>query len=199
MSLRADLELISRWIPQGSSVLDLGCGDGTLLAHLSTENDVVGYGLELNPELVTTCIGKGLNVIQRDLDLGLSDFEDGTFDMVVMTQALQAVPHPHRLLRDMVRVGRQAIITFPNFGHWRTRWALGAGGHMPVTQSLPHAWYSTPNVRLCTVVDFEELCQVENVKVLERIMVDQRHRSSAFMQAFPNLLGEIAVYRVAAQ
>ena len=198
MSLRADLALMSRWIEPESSLLDLGCGDGVLLDTLARHREVVGFGVELDAELVASCIERGLNVIQRDLDEGLSDFGDGAFDYVVMTQALQAVPHPHRLLRDMVRVGREAIITFPNFGHWRTRWALIAGGRMPMTEALPHPWYSTPNVRLCTVRDFEALCQEEQVTIVERVMVDQRHRSNAMMQRLPNLLGEIAVYRVSA-
>ncbi len=199
MTLRADLELMSRWIEPNAALLDLGCGDGVLLDTLTRDRGVVGFGVEIDPELVADCIERGLNVIHQDLDDGLADFGDAAFDYVVMTQALQAVPHPHRLLRDMVRVGREAIITFPNFGHWRTRWALAIGGRMPITETLPHPWYSTPNVRLCTVRDFEELCAIEHVSILERVMVDQRHRSNAMMQRLPNLLGEIAVYRVAAQ
>ncbi|WP_348672119.1 methionine biosynthesis protein MetW [uncultured Abyssibacter sp.] len=197
--MRADLELMSRWIEPNAALLDLGCGDGVLLDTLTRDRGVVGFGVEIDPELVADCIERGLNVIHQDLDDGLADFGDAAFDYVVMTQALQAVPHPHRLLRDMVRVGREAIITFPNFGHWRTRWALAIGGRMPITETLPHPWYSTPNVRLCTVRDFEELCAIEHVSILERVMVDQRHRSNAMMQRLPNLLGEIAVYRVAAQ
>lgn len=199
MSLRADLALMSRWIPAGASVLDLGCGDGTLLHSLTLDRQVVGFGVEIKPELVTTCIERGLNVIQRDLSGGMADFADGAFDFVVMTQTLQAVSQPERLLKEMVRVGREAVITFPNFGHWRTRWALAVGGHMPTTEALPHPWYATPNVRLCTVRDFEDLCTVQRVRILERVMVDQRHRSNRLMQAMPNLLGEIAVYRVAAR
>lgn len=199
MTLRADLELISRWINPGDEVLDLACGDGTLLAHLKAHRSVTGYGVELDSDYVADCVAHGLDVIHQDLDHGLADFGDRVFDVVVMSQALQAVPHPHTLLQEMVRVGDEAIITFPNFGHWRTRWSIAIGGRMPMTEALPHRWYDSPNVRLCTVRDFESLCDAQGIRIADRVMVNQRHQSTPMMQRWPNLLGEIAVYRVTAR
>ncbi len=192
--LRPDLAIISEWIKPGSRVLDLGCGDGTLLAHLARERDVDGYGLEIDPDNVEQCIRRGVNVIQSDLDDGLSDyFDDDSFDYVVMSQALQAMFYPDRLLREMLRVGREGIVTFPNFGHWKVRLQLALGGHMPVSSALPNEWYNTPNIHLCTLKDFEILCARLGLHVLQRTVVDHAHRKE--ITTFPNLFGEIALYR----
>jgi len=194
--LRPDLEIISQWIEPGSRVLDLGCGDGTLLDHLRRERNVDGYGLEIDPDNIVACIQRGVSVIQSDLDAGLSDyFDDNSFDYVVMTQTLQAMHYPSRLLSEMLRVGRQGIVTFPNFGHWQTRLQIALGGHMPVSRALPNEWYDTPNIHLCTLKDFEELCRRLDIKILQRNVVDTAHRSNIGMKLFPNLLGEIALYR----
>lgn len=195
-TLRADLALISDWVAPEARLLDLGCGDGALLAHLADTRQVTGYGLEIDPDSVVACVARGVNVIQQDIDAGLAPFSDGSFDQVVMTQALQAVHGPDHVLREMVRVGREAIVTFPNFGHWRVRKRLALDGRMPVSDALPHAWYNTPNIHLCTVRDFEALCADLGIRVRERIMVNHHHRRGALMQALPNLLGEIAVYRL---
>jgi methionine biosynthesis protein MetW len=194
--LRADLAIISEWIEPGSRVLDLGCGDGTLLEHLKRERQVDGYGLEIEPDNLTACIRRGVSVIQSDLDAGLTDyFDDNSFDYVVMTQTLQAMHYPARLLREMLRVGRQGIVTFPNFGHWQSRMQLGLGGHMPVSRALPNEWHDTPNIHLCTLKDFEQLCRELNITILQRNVVDTAHRSNIAMTLFPNLFGEIALYR----
>jgi methionine biosynthesis protein MetW len=194
--LRPDLAIISEWIEPGSRVLDLGCGDGTLLEYLKRERNVDGYGLEIDPNNVVACIGRGVNVIQSDLDAGLSDyFDDNSFDYVVMTQTLQAMYYPSRLLSEMLRVGAQGIVTFPNFGHWRSRAQIALGGHMPISRALPNQWYDTPNIHLCTLRDFEQLCRHLNIEVLQRNVVDTAHRSSIGMRLLPNLLGEIALYR----
>lgn len=195
-SLRADLALISDWVAPSARLLDLGCGDGALLAQLAETRQVTGYGLEIDPESVAACVARGVNVIQQDIEAGLAQFADQSFDLVLMTQALQAVHRPDAVLREMARVGREVIVTFPNFGHWRVRTRLAFGGSMPLSDALPHKWYDTPNIHLCTVRDFETLCTHLGLRVQQRVMVNSRHRTSALRQAFPNLLGEIAVYRL---
>jgi len=194
--MRADLEIISRWIQPGSEVLDLGCGDGVLLAHLQEHRQISGYGVEIDEAKIATCIGAGVNVIHKDLEAGLLDFTDHSFDYVIMTQTLQAVQHTERLLEEMLRVGREGIVTFPNFGHWRCRFQLTLSGHMPVVKVLPHAWYNTPNVHLFTIRDFERLCHRKGIKILQRAVVDHLHRASLGMRLLPNLLGELALYRL---
>lgn len=195
--MRADLEIIQQWIPENSRVLDLGCGDGELLAWLKQHKNATGYGLEINPEKISACIDKGVNVIEQDLDKGLSNFSSDSFDVVVMTQALQAVHYPDRILQEMLRVGRTCIITFPNFGHWRCRWYLATKGRMPVSDFMPYTWYNTPNIHFCTFKDFEALCKEMQMQVLDRLAVDRHHRHSTGSRIWPNMLGEIGIYRVA--
>jgi methionine biosynthesis protein MetW len=195
MTLRPDQALIAEWIRPGGHVLDLGCGDGALLAELNRRTGVTGYGIEIDRENIVKCIKAGVNVIQTNLDEGLADFDDGSFDYVVMTQTLQAVRFPNLLLREMLRIGREGIVTFPNMGHWscRIQFALGK---MPVTRHLPNTWYDTPNIHICTIKDFEELCGAERIEILQRTTVDTAHRSGFAMRLMPNLLGELALYRL---
>ena len=162
MSLRVDLQIISDWIPQGARVLDLGCDDGTLLQHLQ-QRGISGYGLEIDNNKFVDCINAGVNVIQADLNQGLPQFSDQSFDFVILSQTLQAIKRPDFLLEEIVRVGKQGIIGFPNFGHWQCRLQLALGGHMPQSRTLPHDWFNTPNIHLCTVQDFEKLCTDKNV------------------------------------
>ncbi len=192
--LRPELRTIADWITPGSRVLDLGCGGGTLLAYLRDNQQVSGYGLEIDQTKIVQAIDNGINVIQTDLDAGLTEFESNSFDYVVMSQTLQAIHFPDRLLEEMLRVGREGIITFPNFGHWSCRLQLLIG-HMPVTTSLPNTWYNTPNILLCTLRDFEALCKEKAFHILERTVVDRAHRSSLPMRLLPNLMGEVALYR----
>lgn len=194
--MRDDLQLISDWIPHNATLLDLGCGDGTLLAHLKKHKQTAGYGLEINQDNLAACFEKGVNVLEQDLDGGLGNFQDHRFDYVVMTQALQAVLRPDQILNEMVRVGREAIITFPNFGHWKVRAYLGLKGRMPVSSALPYEWYNTPNIHLCTVQDFETHCRKHGIRILERQVINRNHRTSVLSKWWPNLFGEIAIYRV---
>ncbi len=195
MSLRPDLAIIVRWIKPKSRVLDLGCGDGTLLRFLKEHRSITGYGLEIDPDNVAKAIKAGVNVIQVDLDKeGLKEYESNSFDYVIMTQALQAVHYPDHLLADMLRVGREGIVTFPNIGHWRCRLQLSLTGRMPISSFLPEQWYDTSNIHLCTVRDFEDLCRMRGYQILHRRVVDKYHRSNHLMQLAPNLMGEIALY-----
>ena len=154
--LRADLQLIRDLIPEGSRVLDLGCGDGSLLAHLRDEKGCFVRGLEITPEGVVACLGRGLSVVQADLDEGLAGYPDDAFDVVVLSQTLQVVRRPAFVLREMLRVSGQGIVSFPNFGHWRVRAYLAFRGRMPVSRSIPYSWYDTPNIHHTTLKDFRD-------------------------------------------
>ena len=187
---RADFAAIAEWVHPGSRVLDLGCGDGTLLQYLTRKRGVTGYGVEIDDGSVLACVSSGVNVIQGDLERGLSDFEDRSFDYVVLSQTLQAVRNSERIIGEMLRVGREGIVTFPNFGYWRNRLHVLAG-HMPVSENLPYQWFETPNIHLCTITDFEDFCREHGVRILERIVM----RNGGAVTFLPNLLGSLAVYR----
>jgi len=194
--LRADQEIIANWIKPKQQVLDLGCGAGLLLDHLIQTKDITGYGLEIEEDAITECIKKGINVVQQDLDRGLDNFEDHSIDTVVMTQALQAVKRPDLLLDEMLRVADEAIITFPNFGHWSCRFYLMFKGRMPMSEALPFSWYDTPNIHLCTFKDFEALCHDKGLKVVNRTVVDNELKDSWTVRLWPNMLGQVAIYHV---
>jgi len=196
MNLRSDLNIIQNWISPNSQVVDLGCGQGELLSFLKEKKQCKTYGLEINEDSIVSCVEKGINVIEHDLNDGLQHFNDSSVDTVIMTQALQAVDRPDVLLDEMLRVGKEAIITFPNFGYWRTRWFLLRKGRMPMSKTLPYHWYDTPNIHMCTFHDFEKLCREKNLTILERTVVDNHHQESLAIRLWPNLLGEIAIYRV---
>ncbi|NNJ84397.1 MAG: methionine biosynthesis protein MetW [Gammaproteobacteria bacterium] len=196
MPLRKDLAIISQWIVSGSRVLDLGCGDGALLVHLRDRSSVKGYGVEIDDQHITRCVAAGLNVVQGNLDEGLSNFDANSFDYVIMTQTLQAVRSPERLVLEMLRVGREGIVTFPNFGHWSARIQIALQGKMPISKALPYQWYDTQNIHLCTVKDFEQLCRQNMIHILQRTVVDVAHNEDLFTRLFPNLFGEIAIYRL---
>lgn len=195
--LRADLMIISQWIQTDAKVLDLGCGDGTLLAYLREKRNVQGYGLEINAFNIEDCLEKQINVIQADINNGLKAyFADNSFDCVIMSQTLQATEQPDLLIEEMLRVGGEGIVTFPNMAHWSARLQLGLKGIMPVTKNLPNQWFNTPNVHLCTLNDFEILCKNHDIKILQRMVVDYSHKQGSWLiNLFPNLLGEIAIYR----
>jgi len=194
-SLRADQAIISNWIEPESKVLDLGCGDGTLLRHLADSRQATGYGLEIDTNNIAKCVAAGINVIHTDLDAGLSDFGANSFDYVLMTQTLQVVHHPDRLLDEMLRVGKQGIVTFPNFGHWYCRLTLALRGRLPISKALPNEWYDTPNIHVITLKEFERLCENKGIEILERSVVNSSHQSNFLRTLLPNLLGELALYR----
>ena len=187
---RPDFAAIAAWIPQGASVLDLGCGDGSLLQYLKSERDVRGYGVEISDAGIVACIRNGVNVIQNDLDSGLADFESNSFDYVILSQTLQATRHTEPLIQEMLRVGREGIVSFPNFGYWKNRLDV-LFGNMPVSNELPYQWYDTPNVHLCTFHDFEDLCKTLKVQIIERRVMT----GESEIEMLPNLLGSMAVYR----
>ena len=194
--MRPDLEIIAELVNPGARVLDLGCGEGDLLEHLQKNKQVNGYGLEIDAANITTCLGKGVNVIEQDLDQGLGNFATDSFDMVVMTETLQSVKAPELMLDEMLRIGGECVVTFPNFGHWRCRAYLALNGRMPIAEHLPHSWYDTPNIHLCTFKDFERLCQTKRLRIIERFVVDDRHLTRPLMNRLPNIFGNIAFYRL---
>jgi len=190
-----EFQRIADWIRPGARVLDLGCGDGTLLDMLQRTRQVTGYGIEIDDRNVLACVARGVNVIQSDLNRGLEDFDADSFDVVVMSQTLQAIRRPDRLITEMLRVGREGIVTFPNFAHWRPRGYLALRGRMPVSRILPHSWYSTPNIHLCTVRDFEALCDEQRVHIIEREVTGEGGQQGLGQRMLPNLLGAVALYR----
>lgn len=187
---RPDFAAIAAWIPQGSSVLDLGCGDGSLLRYLRETREVRGYGVEISDANIAACIDNNVNVIQNDLESGLADFEHQSFDFVILSQTLQATRHTESLMNEIVRVGREGIVSFPNFGHWKNRLQVLLG-NMPVSKELPYQWYDTPNVHLCTLGDFEILCAHLQISILGRHVMSGGND----IQIMPNLRGSTAVYR----
>ncbi len=190
---RADLDAIVRWVGEGSRVLDLGCGDGHLLGRLQRDKRVEGYGIDIDIESVTQCVAGGINVIQSDLERGLSGFGDRAFDHVILSHTLQAMHNTEHIVHEMLRVGREGIVSFPNFGYWRHRWQI-VRGRMPVSDDLPYQWFDTPNIHLCTLRDFELFCQQHGVHILERLVLTDNLPVSAM----PNLLGATALYRLEA-
>ncbi len=189
-AIRPDFAAIASWIPHGASVLDLGCGDGSLLRYLQDARGARGYGVEINDLNIVTCIQNGVNVIQGDLESGLSGFESDAFDFVILSQTLQAMRNTEDLMREILRVGRTGIVSFPNFGYWKNRMNV-LRGNMPVSKDLPYQWYDTPNVHLCTLHDFEAFCHGHKVHILERRVMT----GDSEVRLLPNLLGSTAVYR----
>ena len=189
--MRADFAAIANWIAPNSQVLDLGCGDGSFLEFLQKQKPVHTYGVEIDDAGVLACVQKDLNVIQQDLEGGLALFEDNSFDTVVLSQTLQTIHQTEKILREVVRVGKESIVSFPNFGHWSHRLAVGLG-RMPVSKSLPYQWYNTPNVRVLTVEDFEKLASSLGLQVIDQCILHDGRQVSLM----PNFFGSLALFRV---
>ncbi len=187
---RPDFAAIAAWIPHGASVLDLGCGDGSLLRFLQDTRQASGYGVEISDANIVECVRNGINVIQSDLESGLSGFETDSFDFVILSQTLQATRHTEALVREILRVGREGVVSFPNFGYWKNRLNV-LRGNMPVSEDLPFQWYDTPNVHLCTLDDFETFCAQHRVRILDRRVMTDGHD----VNLLSNLRGSMAVYR----
>lgn len=194
--MRTDLTVVKSWIQPNSYVLDLGCGDGALLADLAASKQCSGYGLEIDREKITACLQKKINVIEQDLDVGLKNFETQSVDVVVMSQTLQAVMYPELLLDEMLRVGRECIVSFPNFGHWRCRLHLALQGKMPVSKLLPYTWYNTPNIHMCTIKDFQKFCFAKNIRIINRDVVSN-NPIDQLLKKPANFFGETVIYHLA--
>jgi methionine biosynthesis protein MetW len=188
---RPDFNVIAGWVQPGERVLDLGCGDGAMLRGLIDTRGVLGWGVEIDDAKVLAAIRNGVNVIQGDLEGGLADFEDGAFHHVILSLTLQAMRHTETIINEMLRVGREAVVSFPNFGYWKHRQAI-LNGHMPVSESLPHQWYNTPNVRFFTIADFDDFCAERGILVRERKVFDNGREITEEQ----NFLGSIGVYRL---
>jgi len=190
LSGRSDFQAIAAWVRPDSTVLDLGCGDGLLLKYLEQTRNARGYGIDIADANVLACVKNRVNVIQSDLERGLAGFDAGSFDCVILSQTLQAVRHTEEIVLEMLRVGREAIVSFPNFGRWDLRLQV-ALGRMPVSAELPFQWYNTPNVHLFTIADFDSFCAKHAIRVIERITL---HRGRP-VRTFANFFGSLAVYR----
>jgi methionine biosynthesis protein MetW len=194
--MRVDLNILQQWIEENSRVLDLGCGDGTLLHSLNQSHHIEGYGLEIDHDQITACIAKGVNVIETDINKGLAHFATNSFDTVLMTYSLQTLKRPDKTIDDMLRIGKECIVTFPNFGNLRARSHLFFHGEMPVTKQLEWQWYDTPNIHFCTVRDFEALCRQKSIRILDRQVVCENILDRQLMKFWPNLFGETAIYHL---
>ncbi len=193
---RIDYKLIEDLVPEGATVLDLACGDGELLEELVREKHVRGSGVDIAPEAVQACVAKGLSVFHGDLDAGLADYADGSHDVVILSLSLQQLRRPRMIVREMVRVGRLAIVSFPNFAHWAVRAQLFFLGRMPVSKELPYQWWDTPNIHLCTVKDFRALCREEGLCVERELYLRSVDAPPPRRPVAPNLMARIAIFAV---
>lgn len=185
-----ETEIISSWIAPSSTVLDLGCGNGELLSYLTTFKNIRGYGLEISEKCINKCVQHGVSVIEQNFDEGLDNFPTGSFDVVLLASTLQATERPDILVQEMLRIGKRAIVTFPNFSHWYHRLYLLMHGEMPVSVHLPYTWYDTPNIHHCTIKDFNKLCEDHNITIIDSHVEGLR----GMVQMMPNLWGSKAMY-----
>ena len=188
--------VIESWVAEDSNLLDLGCGDGFILEDLKKNKSVKGYGVEIDRDNITSCLKKGLEVIEQDIDEGLSNFLDKSFDTVLVSQTIQVLKNPKLALEEITRIGHRSIIIIPNFGHWKSRLTVFLRGRMPVTESLPEKWYETANIHLCTISDFESLCNELNIVIEEKRILNSKGSVSPLFSTWSNLLGSAVIYRL---
>lgn len=195
LRLRLGYSIITDMIEKGAKIIDLGCGNGNLLAKLVKEKAVSGLGIEINQDKVISSIEKGLSVIQGDIDEGLKEFQDKEYDWVVLNQTLQSTEKPNYVVDEMLRVGKKAVVSFPNFGYWKVRFYLLFTGHMPKSKMLPFEWYDTPNIHLLTISDFYEFCKKRNIKIQKSIYITNANvRKNIFIRKFSNFFAEEAIF-----
>ena len=191
LNSRYDFPIIENWTHQNSKVLDLGCGDGSLLNYLKEKKDIKGFGIEKNKDNWLLSLKNNIDVIQMDLEAGLAGFETNSFDLVILSRTIQSMNHIEEIIHEMMRVGKEVIITFPNFGYWKNRFQI-MQGNMPVSDELPYKWFETPNIHLCTIQDFDNLCRANKIKVEQRLILTDK-KSVNF---YPNFFGALALYKL---
>ena len=190
------LEVIRNWVKKDSDILDLGCGKGEILQYLSEKLNTSSLGIEIDQSNINNCIQSGLNVVQQNIDEGLDNFKDESFDTVIMSQTIQVLKEPKKALLEVTRIGRESIVTIPNFGHWSTRINLLLSGKMPVTSSLPDKWHNTPNIHLCTISDFELLCEDCGINIIEKRFFSNAGNENFLTAFLPNIFASTAMYKI---
>ena len=190
------LSVIDKWVEVRSKVLDLGCGKGNILSELQKTKDVIGLGVEIEEKNIEECLLRNINVIEQNIDDGLINFSNDSFDVVILSQTIQVLKNPNTALEEITRIGKTCIVTIPNFGHWRSRLSLLLNGRMPVTSPLPESWHATPNIHLCTLKDFEMLCSELLISIEERVTVNSNSESKWYLDIWPNLFSASAIYKI---
>ena len=190
------LSVIEKWVEVRSKVLDLGCGNGNILSELQKTKDVIGLGVEIEEKNIEVCLLQNINVIEQNIDDGLINFSNDSFDVVILSQTIQVLKNPDTALEEITRIGKTCIVTIPNFGHWRSRLSLLLNGRMPVTSPLPESWHATPNIHLCTLKDFEMLCSELLISIEERVAVNSNNQSKWYLDIWPNLFSASAIYKI---
>ena len=190
------LSVIEKWVEVRSKVLDLGCGNGNILSELQKTKDVIGLGVEIEEKNIEECLLQNINVIEQNIDDGLINFSNDSFDVVILSQTIQVLKNPNSALEEITRIGETCIVTIPNFGHWRSRLSLLLNGRMPVTSPLPESWHATPNIHLCTLKDFEMLCSELLITIQERVTVNSNNENKWYLNIWPNLFSASAIYKI---
>ena len=190
------LSVIEKWVEVRSKVLDLGCGNGNILSELQKTKDIKGLGVEIEEKNIEECLLQNINVIEQNIDDGLINFSNDSFDVVILSQTIQVLQNPNTALKEITRIGKTCIVTIPNFGHWRSRLSLLFNGRMPVTSPLPESWHATPNIHLCTLKDFEMLCSELLITIEERVTVNSNNENKWYLDIWPNLFSASAIYKI---